>query len=295
MSSVLSRNFISTLVVLFILSIRVSAQDYVFRSYVEKYKDVAVDQMRRYGIPASITLAQGLLESDAGRSTLAVEGNNHFGIKCHNDWRGRTLYHDDDRKNECFRRYSSAMDSFEDHSVFLATHQRYSFLFDLKRTDYKGWARGLKQAGYATSPTYPEKLITLVERYSLYKYDNPDGGSSERKIFYHQPMISNGLLYVRLGNKETLKDIAKEFDISRAALRRYNDLDRRYIPESGSVIYLEKKNRKSSKEYSMHVVRAGENLWSISQIYGVKMKVLISRNNLGEGNPLVEGMTLKVR
>ncbi|HZK03720.1 MAG TPA: glucosaminidase domain-containing protein [Bacteroidaceae bacterium] len=291
----LLRNIFTSFVFFLLITPNISAQENAFRFYIEKYKKAAIDQMRRYGIPASITLAQGLLESDAGRSTLALEANNHFGIKCHNGWRGKTIYHDDDRKDDCFRKYNSVKESFEDHSIFLSTHQRYAFLFELKTTDYKGWARGLKQAGYATSATYSEKLISIIERYSLYQYDRKAIGSSGIKYFTHQPMISNGLLYIRLGVGETLKDIAKEFDISRAALRRYNEIDKRYVPESGSVIYLEKKKRKASKDYSLHVVRTGESLWSISQLYGVRMKVLIARNNLGKDNPLMEGAILKVR
>lgn len=138
--------------------------------YIRKYSKIAVAEMYRSGIPASITLAQGLLESGAGKSRLATEGNNHFGIKCHN-WTGKKMYYDDDRKNECFRKYSSADESFRDHSDFLRYKDRYSFLFDLDPTDYRGWAYGLKKAGYATDPKYPQKLIKLIEDYRLYEYD----------------------------------------------------------------------------------------------------------------------------
>src|SRR6056297_1976947 len=140
-------------------------------SYIEQYKDLAVREMKRSGVPASITLAQGMLESDYGRSTLAVKANNHFGIKCHNDWTGKRIYHDDDRKNECFRKYNDVYESFKDHSDFLTGVNRYDFLFELKITEYKKWARGLKKAGYATSPTYASKLINLIERYQLHQYD----------------------------------------------------------------------------------------------------------------------------
>lgn len=139
--------------------------------YIQRFKELAVDEMIRTGVPASITLAQGIIESDYGRSILARTANNHFGIKCHDDWKGLTLRHDDDRRNECFRKYSRPEDSFIDHSDFLRERQRYSFLFDLPVTDYKGWARGLKKAGYATNPDYANMLIRKIEEHNLYYYD----------------------------------------------------------------------------------------------------------------------------
>ena len=140
-------------------------------AYIDRYKDLAISEMRRTGIPASITLAQGMVESDYGRSTLAVKSNNHFGIKCHNDWTGATVQHNDDKNNECFRSYSSPEDSFRDHSDFLVSGARYKSLFSLPSTDYKGWARGLKQAGYATNPQYANMLIEKIEQFNLHQYD----------------------------------------------------------------------------------------------------------------------------
>ncbi|MBO7522509.1 MAG: glucosaminidase domain-containing protein [Bacteroidales bacterium] len=140
-------------------------------AYIERYKDLAISEMRRSGIPASITLAQGMVESDYGRSTLAIKSNNHFGIKCHNDWTGATVRHNDDKNNECFRSYSNPEDSFRDHSDFLMTGARYKSLFSLSSTDYKGWARGLKQAGYATNPQYANMLIEKIEQFNLHQYD----------------------------------------------------------------------------------------------------------------------------
>ena len=139
--------------------------------YVKYYSSIAMDEMIQFGIPASITLAQGILESGAGKGRLAVQANNHFGIKCH-DWNGKKIYHDDDEEQECFRKYDNPEYSYRDHSLFLSNRGRYSFLFDLKKDDYKQWAKGLKKAGYATDPKYPQKLIDLIERYQLYKYDN---------------------------------------------------------------------------------------------------------------------------
>lgn len=267
-----------------------------YESYIDRYSSTAVEQMKKYHVPASITLAQGILESDAGRSMLAVEGNNHFGIKCHSDWEGRRMYYDDDRRGECFRKYGSAQASFEDHSVFLASGSRYAFLFDLKVTDYKGWANGLKSAGYATNPNYAKKLIDLIELYGLDRFDRGAGntGKSSSDIM-RQTYLSNGLLYVRLGYDETLKDVAREFHTTRGKLRRYNETGRKYVPEEGSVIYLEKKKCKAAKEYSIHVVGPDDSLWSISQLYGVRMKCLIRRNRLGQDNPLSVGMEINVR
>lgn len=146
-----------------------------YEEYIEKYREVAIEEMKRYHIPASITLAQGLLESGAGRSELARKSNNHFGIKCGSTWEGRTVRHNDDAPRECFRAYRHARESYRDHSKFLSTGARYAFLFRLKITDYKGWARGLKKAGYATDPRYAQRLIDIIELYDLDKYDRKDG------------------------------------------------------------------------------------------------------------------------
>ena len=166
-----------------LLALSLSAQS-VQQQYIEKYAPVAVAEMQRSGVPASITLAQGLLESGSGRSTLATKGNNHFGIKCHSKWTGDTIHADDDRKNECFRKYKSADESFRDHSDFLRYSDRYKFLFELERTDYKGWAYGLKQAGYATDPTYASKLIKYVEDYNLSRYDTLTPEQA-----FHRPLV----------------------------------------------------------------------------------------------------------
>jgi len=144
------------------------------QSYIDNYKDLAIAEMKRSGIPASITLAQGMIESDYGRSTLAREANNHFGIKCHSDWNGATIRYDDDARNECFRKYRHVDESYADHTDFLLSGSRYDFLFDLSPTDYASWARGLKQAGYATNPRYAEMLITKIEELGLHQYDLQD-------------------------------------------------------------------------------------------------------------------------
>ena len=177
--------------------------------YVKVYSEIAMDEMIQFGIPASITLSQGILESGIGKGTLAVEANNHFGIKCH-DWNGKKIYHDDDEEQECFRKYDNPEYSYRDHSLFLSTRGRYSFLFELRKDDYRQWAKGLKKAGYATDPKYPQKLIDLIERYELYKYDN---------IVLKK---KNKLYKVKKG--DTLYSISKKFNMSMEVIIKTNDL-----------------------------------------------------------------------
>ena len=207
-----------------------------YNEYIKQYAPLAVEQMQRHKIPASITLAQGLLESGAGYSELARKSNNHFGIKCGGNWRGRTVRHDDDARNECFRAYRNPKDSYEDHSDFLKRGARYAFLFKLKITDYKGWARGLKKAGYATDPSYANRLITIIEDYELYKYDSRgmskhDVRSWEKELKKkpwlanpHQVYIANDIAYVVARDGDTFQVLGKEFDISWKKLVKYNDL-----------------------------------------------------------------------
>ena len=266
-----------------------------YASYIAKYNSLAVDQMKKYGIPASITLAQGLLESDAGRSTLATKCNNHFGIKCHSDWKGRKTYHDDDELHECFRCYRTAEDSYADHSQFLVSGARYQSLFKLGTSDYKGWAKGLKAAGYATSPTYATKLIEIIERYGLDRYDTRTAGRLKKGQLPHQPLLVNNLKCVRLRDGETLKDVAREFGMSLNLLRRFNEANRKFIPPAGTLIFLERKKARADKEHKTYVVKKGDSLWSVSQEFGVKVSSLRRRNDIGEDNPLVTGMTLLLR
>jgi len=266
-----------------------------YSDYISRYAGMAVEQMKQYGIPASITLAQGLLESDAGRSSLATKCNNHFGIKCHSDWTGRKIYHDDDARQECFRCYSNADESFRDHSLFLVNGSRYKSLFKLGPTDYKGWARGLKAAGYATSPTYADKLIELIERYGLDSYDSGSGVRLKPGQLPHQSLLVNGQRCVRLREGETLKDIAREYGMQLSLLRRFNEVDRKFVPPSGTNVYLERKKSRADREHRTYVVRKGDSLWSISQQFGVRMKPLANRNKLSDENPLTVGMTLLLR
>ena len=277
-----------------------------YQRYIDQYKDCAIEQMLKWKVPASITLAQGLLESGAGESTLARKGNNHFGIKCHN-WSGGTMYVDDDRRNECFRTYRSAFDSYEDHSRFLASGQRYRSLFKLKITDYKGWARGLKAAGYATNPRYAESLIDIIQLYKLYEYDKAK--DYDKFMTQHakdhnvggQPLHPIGMynknyfLYARRG--DTFRSIGKEVGISYKKLARYNERDKNDVLKEGEVVWLKKKQKRAAKEYidHLHYVRQGESMYSIAQKYGIRLESLYKMNKLSPDYDIRVGDQLKLR
>ncbi len=279
-----------------------------YQTYINQYKDLAIEQMLRYRIPASITLAQGLFESAAGRSDLVRQGNNHFGIKCHN-WTGPTQYHDDDARGECFRVYQDARESYEDHSKFLARQPRYASLFSLGSTDYQGWARGLKQCGYATNPQYANKLIQIIELYKLNEYDRAK--RYDRFMAEHsgtdQPVNAEGLLHpIHIFNKnyylyaregDTFKGIAKEVGISWRKLARYNERDKHDQLKKGDIIYLKKKRKKAPKQYKKrpHVVQAGESMYSIAQKYGIRIESLYKMNHLDPSYQLRTGAKLRVR
>ena len=268
-----------------------SAWNARYQRYIDQYKDCAIEQMLKHKIPASITLAQGLLESGAGESTLARKGNNHFGIKCHG-WTGGTMYIDDDERNECFRTYSSPFESYEDHSRFLISGQRYRSLFSLSITDYKGWARGLKAAGYATNPKYADRLIDIIQLYKLYEYDKAH--SYDKFMTHHakEPHVNgtplhpigiynkNYFLYARRG--DTFRSIAKEIGISYRKLAKYNERDKNDVLQEGEVVWLKKKQTKATKEYKgrTHHVRPGESMYTIAQKYGIRLKSLYKMNKL---------------
>lgn len=301
--------------ILLLASLRICALEPVtwnqrYQDYIDQYKDIAIMQMLHWHIPASITLAQGLLESGAGHSELTRKANNHFGIKCH-DWTGPTSYHDDDESGECFRRYGSAYESFEDHSKFLAQKPRYRRLFDLKIKDYKGWANGLKACGYATNPRYASSLINIIECYRLYEYDN---ATSYNKYNIHNPKhqskssqyvqapnehivkMNNKNYYVIAKRGDTFKSIGKEFGVSYRKLAKYNERDKKDQLEDGEIIYLEKKRTKADKIYKKrpHVVQRGESMYSIAQKYGVRLKSLYKKNDLDPDYKLRVGDSIKV-
>jgi len=270
------------------------------KEYINQYKDLAIQEMNRTGIPASITLAQGILESNYGNSTLARRGNNHFGIKCHSTWNGKTIYHDDDRRNECFRKYPNVYDSYKDHSHFLTSTRRYGFLFEYRRTDYKKWARGLKKAGYATSPTYASKLIELIERYELHRFDRMDaplaaaeysgGGSSLGDVDNysfsagkHRIRTRNRIDYIVVREGDTFKKLNQELNLLPWELNKYNDLDGNSTLREGQILYLQPKRKKAARGYDHHKVKQGETMHSISQRYGVELEELYEMNRMEEG------------
>ena len=279
------------------LTLQAQTRNKQYEAYIKKYRELAVEEMKKYHIPASITLAQGLLESGAGQSALARKSNNHFGIKCGSDWYGKTVSHDDDARGECFRAYKHPKDSYEDHSKFLAGRPRYASLFKLNMTDYKGWARGLKKAGYATNPRYADQLIGIIELYELYKYDDKNYLKWLKKNPNpHQTYIANGLLYIVVRAGDSWKSISQEFDISQKKLRKYNDLYKGYALQVGDILYLEKKNKKAGKEHIVHVLRAGESMYSISQKYGIRLKNLYKLNKMDEDDPAPKiGTILRLR
>ena len=278
----------------------------VYQAYIDKYKDLAIEQMLRHNIPASITLAQGLLESGAGRSSLATEGNNHFGIKCHLEWTGATMHRDDDASNECFRVYRHARESYEDHSKFLQK-PRYKSLFSYKRTDYKSWAYGLKSCGYATNPVYAQQLIGIIELYNLHQYDSATsydryiaehtGSNVNRGTFGHQIFMCNDNYYIKVKKGDTFKSLGRELDVSYRKLARYNERDKRDVLHEGERIYLKKKKKKAEKQYKYkpHVVQAGESMYDIAQLYGIRLKSLYKRNHLSPDFMPQVGDVLRVR
>ncbi|MEG1643736.1 MAG: glucosaminidase domain-containing protein [Bacteroidales bacterium] len=271
----------------------------VYLEYIERFKNEAINQQKKYKIPASITLSQGLLESGAGRGTLANKSNNHFGIKCHNMWKGEKVYHDDDEKGECFRKYDSPGQSYEDHSLFLTSRPRYSSLFELKQNDYHGWAVGLQRCGYATDKAYASKLIGIIETYELHKYDNAKNekrkaSSRKENRFIHTPYISSGLLYIEVHEGDDLKSIGKEFGIKVKKLASYNEIPKDFPLYDGMIIYLQKKNKYAEDEYDTHSVSEGESMHSISQKYGIKLSSLYKLNKKGKDYLPEEGDVLKL-
>lgn len=280
-----------------------------YLAYIEKYHEIAIRQQRAHGIPASIILAQGLLESGAGRGRLATQANNHFGIKCH-EWTGDRIYHNDDEENECFRKYSRANDSFEDHSLFLVNRPRYRNLFSLNPTDYKAWAHGLRAAGYATDPAYAQKLISLIERYNLHEYDlakrslfapkderTPDVSSSNVSAQESARDIyrSNYIRIVVATSYDTFSSLAKELKISERRLRRYNEVGEDVELRAGNIVYLSKKKKRAAGPNRIHVIKPGETLHGISQIYGIQLISLYNLNNLSFDEGAYIGQILKLR
>ncbi len=273
-----------------------------YEKYIKTYSALAIEQQKKYKIPASITLAQGLLESGAGQSDLARRSNNHFGIKCHSDWRGGRVYHDDDLRGECFRKYKRVEDSYEDHSKFLK-HSRYDRLFQLKITDYKGWARGLQKCGYATDRAYANKLIKVIEDYELYRYDTGKvhklTRQEKKKLKY--PTVkytiyrTYGLLYVYAKENDSFDQIAQNLDFPVKDLKKFNEVPEDFPLQKGDIVYIEKKKKKADKPNYDHVVQVGESMHSIAQKYGIQIKSLYKMNKKDKDYVPEEGDVLKLR
>ncbi len=299
--------------------------------YVELYKNCAINEMHNAGIPASITLAQGILESDCGDSYLATYANNHFGIKCH-DWQGETAYQDDDKENECFRKYSSVDESYADHSEFLTSKQRYAELFKLDRTDYVGWAKGLKACGYATDPSYAQRLIDIIEDLNLHQYDLEGGGKStefasiikeseveevnpydelphestptvrvKKDAFVidlfpqHEVKYNNGVRYVEISKSDTFESIAVEFHLTVSELLSYNDMSSPEDISQTKYIYIRSKHNRAHVDCPTHEVRRGDTPWTIAHKYGIKLKKLCKYNGIASDEELSSGTVLNLR
>ncbi|MFG6427772.1 glucosaminidase domain-containing protein [Lepagella muris] len=270
-----------------------------YEVYIDRFCHLAVEHQEEFGIPASITLAQGLLESAAGKSTLATKGNNHFGIKCHKEWKGKSMKRSDDSPNECFRSYNTPEESFLDHSRFLR-RTRYQKLFDLDITDYSGWARGLRECGYATDPNYAARLITIIERYSLYIYDTQEGRSQEETVAFIRDMLVNthpvrrtrGLHYVVATPGDTYASIAKEFNLKEKKLMKYNDAHKDHEIKAWEEVYLEEKLETAPDGVTTVTIGEDECIHSIAQRYGMKVKVIKNLNHKASDTP---GTVLNLR
>ena len=277
-------------------------------TYIDKYKDWAIEQMHQYRIPASITLAQGLLESNAGRSRLATQANNHFGIKVGGSWTGPYVVQSDDRPNDRFRKYKSARESYIDHSKFLQ-QRRYQSLYNLRPTDYKGWARGLKAAGYATNPNYADALIRVIEMYSLHQFDTGKYRSQTKSTaatkqtesdFFQRHIVyknnKNYFIVVEVG--DDMATISQKTCVSLRKLYSYNDLPRDYSPTAGDIIYLKKKRKCASREFRknpIHIVEVNQSLFDIAQLYGIRLESLCKLNGWDEPHAVQVGEILRIR
>ncbi len=263
-------------------------------AYINKYKSIAIKEMKQYGIPASITLAQGILESAGGTSELASKSNNHFGIKCHNSWDGDKVYHDDDKKGECFRKYDDPEESFRDHSLFLSTRSRYAFLFELERDDYKGWAKGLRKAGYATNKKYADRLIDLIEKYNLHQFDKVENWDELSLDDRHIVMVHlSDLKYIEVVEGDTYEKIALEFELDVEDILEYNDLRWDDPLPVGEKLFIEKKNRKGYEKY--YTVKMGDTMHSIAQKFGMRLEYLYKKNLMSPGSQPLVGQKMHLR
>lgn len=306
----------------FVLAAQSTAQKLTTEDYIRLYKDWAIENMRTKKVPASITLSQGILESSSGNSSLCTKANNHFGIKCHKGWEGGTYIMDDDAPDECFRKYGSALESFNDHADFLSGRERYSALFKLEITDYKGWAQGLKDAGYATNPKYATLLIDLIEKYKLYEYDqialdpnyannNSNNNTNSNNTSNHNTnnntnnntivseknkvIFINGLKAIKVKGNQTTDEIALQFELKVKQILRYNEIGAGDKLVEGQVIFLEPKRNSAEPAFNIHTVKPGETFYSIAHQYGMKMDALMKKNNMWYGSVIKPGDQLNLR
>jgi len=312
----------AAVILLSLFSFTALAQRLTIEEYVEQFKDIAMNEMRRSGVPASITLAQGILESENGNSELVKKSNNHFGIKCKSNWTGESVTHDDDATGECFRAYTNAADSYRDHSDFLKANQRYASLFKLDPTDYAGWARGLKKAGYATNPRYPELLIKYIEQNNLQQYSllvlnklpetevaTEIAAENENKIAVpatvseSRPLPAapvatiapeagklisiNNIKCVFAKKGTSLLAIADKNNISLSKLMEFNDMAEDGLLSKDQYIYLAKKSKTGDQEF--YTVQPGETLNDVAQLTGIQLKYLLEYNSLRADNKLTAG------
>lgn len=307
-----------TIVIAITACIATNAQNVTPQQYIEQYKELAIREMKRMGVPAAITLAQGLLETEFGNSVLLKKSNNHFGIKCKSSWTGDGVSHDDDAPGECFRTYKTAEDSYRDHSNYLRGTERYASLFELNPSDYKGWAYGLKKAGYATNPKYPQILISNIERYNLQqytlaalgevpkfekdKYDddkevpfvyNESNEGESSGIVTENTTEVNGVKCIYAKKGTSLLAIATQHDISLSKLMELNDMQQEGLLAKDQVIFLEKKAEKGQGNF--YTVKEGETLHDVSQVNGVKLESLLGYNNLSKNTPVAAGTRLALQ
>lgn len=292
-----------TTILLFTLSLSAQTKN-TTKEYISKWKVTAVAQMGIHKIPASITLAQGILESGNGNSKLAREANNHFGIKCHSTWKGDTFIQDDDEKDECFRAYDNAKQSFEDHSLFLKK-KRYAPLFEFKMKDYKKWAKGLKEAGYATNPKYPSLLISLVERYELWRFDSmsekdfpdeietvtppqitsPTNSVEESSVIEYEmdshvlKTSKNNVKFIVAKSGDTFYKLSLELELTLSQLYKYNESKNKDVLRVGDIVYVTPKRWKSRKNNPIHTCQKETTLREIAHVEGIKLNRLLKRNN----------------
>lgn len=303
------------------LCFNATAQRVSIEAYIVQFKDIAINEMKRSGVPASITLAQGILESENGNSDLVKKSNNHFGIKCKSNWSGESVTHDDDANGECFRAYNNADESYRDHSDFLKNNQRYGSLFSLNPEDYQGWAKGLKKAGYATNPRYPDLLIKYVEQYNLQQYslaalnklpdmdmakpgdvkdDVPVAAATENPILVNDNVVlaaepdkiisinNSKCVFVKKGT--SLLAVANKYNINLNKLMEFNDLDEEGLLTNDQFVYLQKKSKTGEKEF--YLVQAGETVYDIAQKTAIQLKYLLTYNNLNAAVKLVANIKL---